>query len=171
MQNTKMTINGEPPANAWELVKQLDADPTEGVIVSVFPESVEDVALTGEQYAFAPRVKAWGVLGNWGRETRLIDLTTEPGVAVKWWQVREFAAKYGYDLTPENWHGPISEIPDQYFGPQENGECVGIRFYSEGPFFWPAQKPEFEIDVDDRTNHEILSEFATKPEEETDEPS
>src|SRR4051812_36139917 len=100
-----MTANTEPPANgpqnAWELVKSLGADPNEGVIVALFPSSVENVALSGESYAYAPNVKAWGVLGDWGRDTRLLDLTTEPTLTIKWWKVKEFAAKYGYDLVPE----------------------------------------------------------------------
>lgn len=142
----------EAPENAWELVKALGCEPTEGVIIALFPKEVTEVALTGEKYAWDEHTDAWGIIGDLGGDwgERLLELATEPKVAVKWWKVREFAQRYGFNLVPDRWNGAIQDIPQQYFEANDEGERphLGIRFYSEGPWFWPLESPKIELEED-----------------------
>lgn len=127
------------PKNAFELMTALGVKPDEGVQVAVFPDKVEEVALTGAEHPWGKSAKAWGVLGKlgpWG--DRLLDVATSDDSPVKWWQVVEFARQNGYDTVPVRYSGPISEIPDSFF---EKGYVLGVRFYNEGPWFWPLEQP------------------------------
>ena len=161
------------PANSWELIKTLNVEPTEGVVVAIFPSSVESVALTGEKYKYDKESEAWGIIGDikgWG--TRLLDIVTDPAKEVKWWKVREFGKVYGYDLVPDVWNGGIQDMPQEYFDADEDGtfKYLGVRFYNYGPWFWPLERPKinFEEDPDEvkikkaAENLAVLKEFSKK---------
>lgn len=119
-----------------ELATLTGMDANEGVIVSVYPEKVLSGEL-GDEFVYEQGVQGFPVfadLGPWGK--RLIDIVTEPAVAVKWWKVRDYAREHGVNLVPERWQGAVTEIPEQYF---TNDYVLGIRLYNEGPWFWPKE--------------------------------
>ncbi len=127
------------PNNGLELAQALGVESNEGVQVALFPDTVEDVSLTGESFDWDKNVRAWGLVGNlgpWG--PRLLDVVTEPDVDVKWWKVREFAKTNGFDHVPIRWEGAVVDIPDRYFAP---GTILGVRMYNHGPWFWPLEQP------------------------------
>lgn len=131
------------PKNAFELAKQLEVPLDEGVVVALFPEKLEEVSVTAEE--FNGSVGIIGKLGPWG--PRLLDLDDTATPEVKWWRVKEFAKMNGYDLIPTRYEGPIGEIPDRYFN---EGTILGVRFYQTGPWFWPLEQPKVETEEGER---------------------
>lgn len=130
------------PENASELIRALGCDPNEGVQIALFPEAVTNVEMAGEPFRYDPDTEAYGIVGDlgpWGK--RLLDLVTDPPTPVKWWKVVDLGRERGLDMVPIRWYGAISDIPDRYFQP---GTILGIRFYNEGPWFWPLEKPQIQ---------------------------
>lgn len=134
------------PTSGLELANQLGVKHDEGVQVALFPESVTDLHLTDAWMPWGAKgeEKAYGVVGNWMSQTRLIDLMA-PG-DVKWWMVRNFAKNHGLDIVPVRWSGQITDIPAAYFA---EGTVLGIRFSNHGPWFWPLEKPETQFEESD----------------------
>jgi hypothetical protein len=128
----------EKPQNGQDVMNALGLSPDQGVIVALFPDKLDDVGFSEQEYEFHGK-KAYGVvadLGHWG--DRLLDVVTEPPTPIKWWQVKEFAAVCKLELLPTRWQGAITEIPERYF---RGDGVLGIRLYEEGPWFWPLEKP------------------------------
>lgn len=132
-------MSDNAPANAFELAKHLEVPMDEGVVVALFPDKVEEVTVTAEE--FNGCVGIIGKLGPWG--PRLLDLDDPKTEEVKWWRVKEFAKMNGYDLIPTRYEGPIGEIPDRFFN---EGTILGVRFYQTGPWFWPLEQPAVETE-------------------------
>lgn len=113
-------------------------EPNEGVIVAVFPETVEHVYL-GDSFRIDEEHTAFPIMAKlpgWG--DRLLDIVTEPASAVKWWKVRDLAKQRGLDMVPERWQGAVVDIPERFWA---DGYILGIRLYNEGPWFWPKEQP------------------------------
>lgn len=108
-------------------------EPDEGVQIAIFPAQPDESRL-GEPYAINHNIKGipvWGTCGAWGE--RLLDIVTDPPSPVRWWKVRDYAAEQGVDLVPVSWAGAAQDIPEHYFKEPN----LGIRLFSEGPWFWP----------------------------------
>jgi hypothetical protein len=135
--------------SAAELLASLPGcDPDEGIVIAYFPCEVKDHYLLPElTMNWAPGQQAAPVcsdLGPW--KERLLDiavtldskelLSVEPEVT--WGDVREAARELKLNEVPIRWHGPLSEVPYEYFEPKP-GVWVGFRFYNHGPWFFPLE--------------------------------
>lgn len=132
------------PKNAWELCEEIGADKDEGVEVALFPVEVTEARL-GDSFAWAPGVvgiPVFATCGEWGE--RLIDVVTEPSTKVKWWKVRNAGRELKVSWLPVSWQGPVSEIPEKYFSDIN----VGIRFFNDGPWFWPLRGTHLEANLE-----------------------
>lgn len=120
-----------------ELATLTGMDANEGVIVAVFPDSVDHVYL-GESFTSGLGTTAYPIMAKlpgWG--DRLLDIVTEPASAVKWWKVRDLAKIRGLNLVPERWQGAVVDIPERFWA---DDYILGIRLYNEGPWFWPKEQ-------------------------------
>lgn len=114
---------------------QIGLDPNEGVEVAIWPGEPDSAEL-GTPFPLSPGVEAtpvFATIPTWGR--RLLDIITEPAVEVRWWKVRDYARTNKLDLVPVSWQGAAQDIPEKYFAE----EFLGIRLWSEGPWFWPMK--------------------------------
>lgn len=141
------------PTSGLELARLLQVDLDAGVIVAVFPDTIDEV-VTQEVAVLDRKGNPMHIVladvPGWGR--RVIDLVSERNQPVRWWQVREAARIAGINEIPTRYEGPIGEIPDRYF---TAGYVLGVRFYRHGPLFFPLEQPR--IAAEDAVN-DIIAE-------------
>lgn len=131
--------------SGYELAQAIGANPDESVLVAVFPETIEE--MTTKEIPFLDNKGAHMHLllvncVGWGQ--RAIDVVSPNDQQVKWWRVKGMVADQKVDFIPIRWQGPIGEIPSDYF---EKDYILGIRFYSEGPWFFPKEQPKLKTDT------------------------
>ena len=132
------------PTSGYELAKAIDANPEETVVLAIFPEVIDEITTkelpyldTKGEHMHACLVNA----GPWGQ--RVIDVISPNEQPVKWWRVKAMVEGEKLDFVPIRWQGPIGEIPSQYF---EKDYVLAIRFYQQGPWFFPKEQPQLKTD-------------------------
>lgn len=130
----------ETPTSGLHLAKILKVDPSEGIVLAVFPEAVDEIVTqeipyfdVDSNYMHVVMCKA----GAWGMKA--MDVVTPCDERVKWWRARAMMTAEKMDILPIRYEGPIGEIPQSYF---DNDYVFGIRFYDSGPWFWPKEQPK-----------------------------
>jgi hypothetical protein len=127
------------PTSGLELARMLDVDLDEGVVLFVFPETIEEVVTKEAPYLDKKGKPVHVVCANLlGTGQRAIDVVSPSGSPIRWWQAREAARVAGITEATPRYEGPIGEIPERYF---TAGYVVGIRFYKHGPIFFPLEQP------------------------------
>jgi hypothetical protein len=133
------------PLSGAHLAELLECDWSEGVVVAVLPEVIEEI--TTKEIPFTDRADEYMhvllcLTEAWGQ--RAMDVVAPNEEKVKWWKAKAMMVDQKLDLIPIRWEGPISEIPQMYF---DRDYVLAIRFYDSGPWFFPKEQPTLKTDA------------------------
>lgn len=135
------------PESGYEMAMQIGASPEETVIVAVFPSVIEEITTKEIPFLDTKGDHMHVVLANcteWG--VRAIDVVSQNDQPVKWWRVKAMVSDLKIDFVPVRWQGPIGEIPSKYF---EKDYVLAIRFYVNGPWWFPKEQPQLRTDTEE----------------------
>lgn len=138
-----MSEEVEKPTSGAHLAKMLEADPTEGVVVAVLQEELDEVTTKEVPFVDGSGEYMHVVLmhsRHWGE--RALDVVASNEEKVKWWRAKAIINDQKLEMVPIRWEGPIGEIPQQYF---DKDYVLAIRFYDAGPWFFPKEQPSFVV--------------------------
>jgi hypothetical protein len=141
-------INGNPLASASQkplqgvtpssIIESTGCDPGDGILVSLLNREITDVGTAEYDIEDGKNECPIMVVGRLDKSIRVMDLQQPSGRPVKWWRVKQAAARRGMDTIPIRWEGQIQDIPQRYL---EGEGIVALRFYAHGPWFFPREQP------------------------------